>query len=1367
MQVKSILQLTTFKNSLEIQTLEEGLGIYSQSDLVEHKAFRYSEILVYYFNQNRINELDLSHFLNDTALTEDNKQNILTLGLDKIKTIGSETASKLNKINVTSVIDAASYPPFLEAKRNLEKSADTFYEPPSAPTELLPRAIGSTKAAYRYNSFVKDYDEKWSNVRLQYSDDIDEFDHGQIGIRELERNYDIASIFYRNHFRLIMGYIVGFKQSWIHDGVNLGEVIHSLCLAPGESRNIAILDWNRRQLGTRSENTSVDEQLSNEFLQNRLVTETTSAVATEHLTGLTEMESSTKNTSKGRSFGIGGGGSAGGSANIPLQGANATVGALGGIASQFGSGKVITEGEQSGTLITDSTGNREVIGELVQKITDSTVQNASNVRSLMSTIVLDDTQAGSQQGQTRNVTNYNHSHALSIFYYEILQKYIVETKAEKPLPILYLPFNAIEFTKENFEYTIKRYWDLFKKFSSISDEFVNFIDSFYNKIELIDLDEPFSLESFDYIISIIHNEPIKIRLSAYSGRDPKFSIPATYHHDAFKIKIEIKDFSHAFDINPISIQDTLQLNLKLESIDDLKLLSIKLESNFKDSLKRSIKSRISNAEEERHYNERGYNEIADTHDPSKLKEDVDKDGSITFLNSALVVRISFNLNISFKDIHGTKTNLHKNITFNKTVIELFDGPEIYELINDAIKEEIHSDLSGSIQSRSYNTYNSILQHFNEHSYYYTKLLIHNMEKEHLVDIVEQLNLVQGNSSYPLREYIDLNPIGIVDNMLMFKLKEKESSDVRNVKAYSETQRFSVKGTNTGTDPMTFSIPIGKKRRNKISVESAVIYDRKFGGGIKDKREITILANAANNEKYYFKINSSQGSKARVEVYKESLKSTPMSYTVNNFSYNFNDPTKDLKINIPFDTDDLLEIDFSWRETIKPSSSNIFPSISDFIVNRSKNTASILNHNTVKDEVYLPSSGLYAEAILGRSNASEFINPKRFYNWQDSPIPHLAPQIQSINLNQNFANDALANQNPTIPNSVLQQQNPLQYAMPVNTAMQAVQNGAMFRDMNQVGQLTSVMSSLAQLASQTAQLAGTMSGDAAKNALNGAIELGKQVAGMVNNAMNNTSAPPPLTQTEKGAALNILEEIEKKDSPNQSEPPVINAPRGEENYSQVPTYSERGTKQYDIPKAKANVLGTNIEKNDSMKRYHFVFQFLNYDDSPLTGGNFYCELNIEGKKYALNGGNYIQLDYLGKFDEGNYDLPIGTSCMISIHEESTKISGFSDFTLTDKSMLIIYVKINSRAVKKTAESFNSASLAVANDFRLINTSELSEEIGVNIGNDKVFKFIGVINETKKASTESTTSITNTSGSGNTNGIEYEIFYPVHPLIITVR
>ena len=55
--------------------------------------------------------------------------------------------------------------------------------------------------------------------------------------------------------------------------------------------------------------------------------------------------------------------------------------------------------------------------------------------------------------------------------------------------------------------------------------------------------------------------------------------------------------------------------------------------------------------------------------------------------------------------------------------------------------------------------------------------------------------------------------------------------------------------------------------------------------------------------------------------------------------------------------------------------------------------SALAPHSVKDQrlVPIPTDGVFAEAVLGRSNSAEKLDITRFWNWQDSPAPLTPPE----------------------------------------------------------------------------------------------------------------------------------------------------------------------------------------------------------------------------------------------------------------------------------------------------------------------------------------------------------------------------------------
>src|SRR5205085_28249 len=63
------------------------------------------------------------------------------------------------------------------------------------------------------------------------------------------------------------------------------QILYSLPLAPGESVNLAVIDWTRRDEAQRKERTKVDEQLVHNEHRDRVISETVDAAVREYQHG--------------------------------------------------------------------------------------------------------------------------------------------------------------------------------------------------------------------------------------------------------------------------------------------------------------------------------------------------------------------------------------------------------------------------------------------------------------------------------------------------------------------------------------------------------------------------------------------------------------------------------------------------------------------------------------------------------------------------------------------------------------------------------------------------------------------------------------------------------------------------------------------------------------------------------------------------------------------------------------------------------------------------------------------------------------------------------------------------------------------------
>lgn len=210
--------------------------------------------------------------------------------------------------------------------------------------------------------------------------------------------------------QIALGLVNDYHIAWRSLGHSLGQILYSLPLAPGESVNLAVVDWTRRDEAQRKERTSVDEQLVHNEHRDRVISETVGAAVSEY--------------QHGSSFMGGIAGAAGGSVGVLSAG---VAGSLGGSTSS-------------------SSGQRDLKAGTVQNISDNISQVSSASRELQSTVVVQSVQSEHEAIETRTVANYNHSHALTILYYEVLRHFRVVTEYVRNRPAILVRMRQDWFT---------------------------------------------------------------------------------------------------------------------------------------------------------------------------------------------------------------------------------------------------------------------------------------------------------------------------------------------------------------------------------------------------------------------------------------------------------------------------------------------------------------------------------------------------------------------------------------------------------------------------------------------------------------------------------------------------------------------------------------------------------------------------------------------------------------------------------------------------------------------------------------------------------------------------------------------------------
>lgn len=216
------------------------------------------------------------------------------------------------------------------------------------------------------------------------------------------------------------GHVLNFKQEWVADGYSMGNLLYSLPLAPGQKKQIAVVDWERREVGARTEALEARDELDAAISRDRDINEIVSASVNESVRG--------GSSSSAGAFGGGLG--------------------IGGIVGNFGGLLGIGGGMSSASSNAWQNSSRNTAASALNSLRDRTIQSASSLRSQRSTVVQTVSQGERVTASTESVANYNHCHAITIQYFEVLRHLLVRQRLTDVQECLFVPLLMSRFTSD-------------------------------------------------------------------------------------------------------------------------------------------------------------------------------------------------------------------------------------------------------------------------------------------------------------------------------------------------------------------------------------------------------------------------------------------------------------------------------------------------------------------------------------------------------------------------------------------------------------------------------------------------------------------------------------------------------------------------------------------------------------------------------------------------------------------------------------------------------------------------------------------------------------------------------------------------------
>ena len=337
--------------------------------------------------------------------------------LAALRAVGAAGAAKLQAaLGVATVGELAAWPPGLAARDLLAVTCLPDQAPgfdPEAPADLVPRMGEHATDKVFYRTLVIDSVapplDAGAGLALEDSGPID------LG----------AALGGGAQFQTVAtGALLSFSQSWLTQGLALGQLLHSLSLAPGESTRMAMIDWSRQSRGRGSEAVDESERLANTTNHRRALSEVTEATAREVQRGSTEATGTSRTSQSGSALGF----------------------EIGPIA--FGSSGGSSGTQTEAMTVSSAFGRRDLATSTAQQINDVSQQQASAARSRRASVVRELSQSEHESLSTRVLANYNHMHTLNVQYYEVVQAYRVTTRLERAERVIFVPIGLINFDDE-------------------------------------------------------------------------------------------------------------------------------------------------------------------------------------------------------------------------------------------------------------------------------------------------------------------------------------------------------------------------------------------------------------------------------------------------------------------------------------------------------------------------------------------------------------------------------------------------------------------------------------------------------------------------------------------------------------------------------------------------------------------------------------------------------------------------------------------------------------------------------------------------------------------------------------------------------
>lgn len=256
-----------------------------------------------------------------------------------------------------------------------------------------------------------------------------------------------------------MGYVLNMHQAWVPDGFALGDLLYSLVLAPGEEQRLIVRE--NKQTYTITDEAEALDQDSENYAQSQ--DDDTTAAFNYAVNQLSQASSEYSYSAK--SFSIGG--SIAGAYN------GIVMGLSGGYSKSSGKGS--SSARQSNSHNETSSAAQSFQHSI--KSASTKISQAKRLSMEMATSEVSDSVA------TKIIANHNHSHAMTIQYWEVMRRYKLETCIDSVDLVLFIPLKLIRFLPLNQSFYLDNTSDFNRtKFIARYDTLIRYYDTLYSRL---------------------------------------------------------------------------------------------------------------------------------------------------------------------------------------------------------------------------------------------------------------------------------------------------------------------------------------------------------------------------------------------------------------------------------------------------------------------------------------------------------------------------------------------------------------------------------------------------------------------------------------------------------------------------------------------------------------------------------------------------------------------------------------------------------------------------------------------------------------------------------------------------------------------